>query len=121
MTKENVNREHCSHELRCVTCKKYSTKSNHRTGDDMHYCDGERMPDNMPRCTELKGCASHSDTRAHPAAPASPDVLELLKKKIKWGKEIDKNHLFDYHAIGGLIKEAEERIEQHLQQQSKEH
>ena len=35
--------------------------------------------------------------------------LELLKKKVAWGEEVDGNHLFDYHAIGQMIKEAEER------------
>jgi hypothetical protein len=39
------------------------------------------------------------------------DAIELLKKKVAWGKEIDKNHLFDYHAIGKMIEEAEQRIE----------
>jgi hypothetical protein len=35
--------------------------------------------------------------------------LEYLKRKIACGKEIDRNHLFDYNNIGEMIEEAERR------------
>lgn len=43
--------------------------------------------------------------------PPEKEVLDLLKKKVAWGKEIDRNHLFDYHNIEKMIEEAELRIE----------
>lgn len=35
--------------------------------------------------------------------------LELLKRKVAWGKEVDRNHLFSYDNISDMIDEAEQR------------
>ena len=50
-----------------------------------------------------------SHTRSRPHTPA-PGVLDLLKKKVAWGKEIDRNHLFSYENIEEMIEEAEQRV-----------
>ena len=39
-------------------------------------------------------------------------AIELLKRKVEWGMEIDRNHLFDYGNIRDMIAEAEQRAQQ---------
>jgi hypothetical protein len=56
-----------------------------------------------------------------PTPAPEKEVLDLLKKKIAWGKKIDKNHLFDYHNIEQMIEEAEQRVESLRTPSTQEH
>jgi len=61
-------------------------------------------------------CYRCREATTHTATLAAKESLELLKKKVAWGKEIDRNHLFSYNNIEEMIQEAEQRTESLRQQ-----
>jgi hypothetical protein len=75
----------------------------------IHSDNSSPCPDACPYYSNLEGDCLFDVIEFLNSLPTIENALSLLKKKVAWGKEIDRNHLFSYDNIGEMIEEAERR------------